>query len=246
VYADFGCPACYVLSRRADDLIAAGVDVDWRAVEQNPSVAATGHRLSPAAHDALSAQFATLTGLLKPAETLPWVMPLVESNTEAAISAYGEAYGIGVGDDVRRLLFELYWQDRSDIGNPAVLRTPLSGPIMRGNSDADPLRESGYAVSVDRGPITTGAYRRIRAWRAEWRELGSPELPLVLAGDTSLTGLDAVRRFGTDISDAGVTVNAELPDARRYARVSGRPPAAWVSQIGGRWRRLYQGVGADR
>ena len=33
VYGDFSCPDCYLASRRADALSAAGVTVDWRAVD---------------------------------------------------------------------------------------------------------------------------------------------------------------------------------------------------------------------
>jgi hypothetical protein len=89
------------------------------------------------------------------------------ANTQAAVSAYAEAYGAGVADDVRRLLFALYWEDGVDIGNPNALRTPLAAPILRGSSLSDRLRRFGYAVSVARGPITTSAWRRIRAWRSE-------------------------------------------------------------------------------
>jgi len=35
VYSDFSCPECYLASRRVDALRAAGVEVDWRAVEHD-------------------------------------------------------------------------------------------------------------------------------------------------------------------------------------------------------------------
>ena len=240
VYADFSCPGCYLASHRADALRAADVEVDWRAVEQEPRLPVGGRRLSSAERDRLTKRFAALRGLLLPEETLPWVMPTITPNTHAAVSAYAESYGAGVADDVRRLLFGLYWSHGADIGSPTVLRTPLVGPILRGDSDADPLRESGYAVSVDRGPITSEAYHRIQSWRTKWQELGSPGLPVVLAGGSTLTGLDAVRRLGKEIIYAEATPAPELEDPRRYPQVSGRPPASWVSQIGGRWRHAYQ------
>jgi hypothetical protein len=240
VYADFSCPDCYLASRRVDALRAAGVEVDWRSIEHQPSMPVGGHRVSPAVRDGLSERFAELTRLLLPGEALPWAMPGSVAKTEAAVSAYAESYGAGVGDDVRRLLFGLYWLEGADIGSPIVLRTPLAGPILRGHSPADPLRESGYAVSVDRGPITTDAYRRIRAWRSEWRELGSPELPTVLCDGATLTGLDAVRRLGKEIAHSAATTEPILGDPRRYPPVSGHPQAAWVSQIGGRWRHTFQ------
>lgn len=240
VYADFSCPICYLAARRADALSAAGVAIDWRAVEHAPQLPLAGRRLSPAEQDRLAQAFEALQEVLLPGETLPWRMPAIRPRTEAAVSAYAESYGAGVADDVRRLLFALYWSDGADIGSPTVLRTPLTGPILRAASDAEPLRGSGYAVSVDRGPITTDAYRRIRSWRAEWRELGSPELPIVLSGAAIAHGLDAARRLGKEIAYVGAVPEPVLDEPRRYPPVSGRPPASWVSQIGGRWRNVYR------
>ena len=51
-------------------------------------------------------------------------------------------------------------------------------------------------MHVDRGPVTTAAYRRIRAWRTEWQELGSPALPVLLVEGATLHGADALRRLG--------------------------------------------------
>lgn len=244
IYGDFNCPDCYLASRRADALAAAGVSVDWRAVEQLPHVPVTGRRLTATDRRELTERFAVLENLLLPGETLPWTAPPIIPKTQAAVSAYAEAYAAtdagGVGNDVRRLLFELYWRHGADIGSPTVLRTPLTGPILRAGSDAEPLRESGYAVSVDRGPVTTGAYRRIRTWRAEWHALGSPGLPVLLADGATLHGADALRRLGKEIRYVGAPVQPKLDDPRRYPPVSVRPPAGWVSQVGGRWRTVYR------
>jgi 2-hydroxychromene-2-carboxylate isomerase len=242
VYGDFSSPDSYLASRRVDALTAAGVVVEWRAVERSPLVPVSGRRLLAAEQDALADRFAALDGLLLPGETLPWSMPAIVPKTEAAVSAYAATES---GDDVRRLLFELYWLHGADIGNPAVLRTPLTGPILRAGSDAAPLRESGYAVSVDRGPITTAAYRRIRCWRTEWQQLGSLRLPVLLVGGATLSGIDALRRLGKEITYAAAAVQPELDDPRRYPQVTVRPPAAWVSQIGGRWRNVYRRNGVD-
>jgi 2-hydroxychromene-2-carboxylate isomerase len=240
IYADFSRPDCYLASRRADALRAAGLDVDWRAVEHQPGLPVTGRGLCPADEDALVERFATLGELLLPGEQLPWTAPRHAPKTEAAISAYAAAYGTGEGDDVRRLLFELYWLHGADIGSPTVLRTPLAGPIMRAGVDAEPLRQCGFAVNVDRGPITTDAYHRIRGWRSEWHELGSPVLPVLLVDGATLSGLDALRRLDKEITYIGADVNPELADPRRYPLVQVHPSPAWVSQIGGRWRNIYR------
>lgn len=244
VYGDFSCADCYLASRRADALAAAGVPINWRAVEHAPQLPIAGTRLSAAGQQAVTERFAVLGNLLLPGETLPWTAPASVPKTEAAVSAYAEGYGAGVADDVRRLLFELYWLHGADIGSPSVLRTPLAGPILRSRSSAEPLRESGYAVSVDRGPITTDAYRRILSWRSEWRELGSPVLPIVLTGGATLSGVDALRRLGKEIGYVDAQVDPELDDPRRYPPVRDRPSASWVSQIGGRWRNAYRLTGA--
>lgn len=240
VYGDFGSPECYLAARRADVLVAAGVSVDWRAVEARPCLPIVGARLSAEEQDGLTRRFAELDGLLFAGEELPWTMRSFAPRTEAAVSGYAEAYGSAVADDVRRLLFALYWREGLDIGSPNVLRTPLAGPMLRANADADPLRESGYAVSVDRGPITTVAYERIRSWRAQWQALGSPDLPVLLVDGATLSGVEALRRLGKEIVYVGADRNPKLGDPRRYPSVAGRPPLTWVSQVGGRWRNVYR------
>jgi hypothetical protein len=244
VYADFSCPACYLASRRADALSAAGCAIDWRAVEHAPRLPVTGLRLSDTDRDTLASRFAAFDDLLLHGETLPFTMPGLVPKTEAAVSAYAEAYGTRVCDEVRRLLFALYWRWGADIGSPTVLRTPLAGPILRAGSNSEPLRASGYAVSIDRGPITTGAHRRIRSWRSEWQELAGSALPIVLSDGATLVGVDALRRLGKEIAYVGAEVEPEMDDPRRYPQISDHPSLSWVSQIGGRWRNVYKPAGA--
>lgn len=239
VYADFSSPECYVASRRADAL-AGVVEVDWRAVESRADLPVGGVPLSGEDRRALVARFSTLQASLLDWELLPWRIPAVVPKTEAAVSAWSELCGSRVAGEARRLLFELYWREGADIGNPNVLRTPLTGPVLRSGVDADPLREAGYAVAVNRGPITGGAYRRVRAWRAEWLALDRPDLPVLLVDGATLTGLDAVRRLGKELVYRNVRIEPPVGDPRRYPRVDGRPPESWVSQIGGRWGNLYR------
>jgi hypothetical protein len=240
VYGDFTSAECYLASRRVDVLAAAGVAVDWRAVERMRELPVSGRRLSSAEHDALMERLASLDALLFRREALPRVVPQLLPKSEAAVAGYAEAHGTKVDGDVRRLLFDLYWRQGADIGSPTVLREPLAGPMLRADSDADPVRELGYAVTVDRGPVTTVAYRRIRAWRGEWQALGSPALPVALVDGATLSGLDVLRRLGKEIAYAAADVDPDLPDPRRYPAVVGKPSRAWVSQIGGRWRNVYQ------
>ena len=241
IYADFCSPESYLASRRVDAL-ASVAWVDWRAVEADSQRPVTGVPLSEGEH--LPSRLAALEALLLPGEQWSWRLPTLIPKTQAAVSAYAEAHGTRVDADVRRLLFDLYWRDGADIGNPNVLRTPLAGPMLRSGVDADPLRRFGYAVGPHREPITAGAYRRIRVWREQWREAGSPDLPVVLVDGATLTGLDAVRRLGKEIERVGVDIEPELLDAARYPAVDGTPPLSWVSQIGGEWLHVYRGAGA--
>lgn len=238
VYGDFSCLDCYLAARRVDILAAAGVRVDFRAVEQHPELPVPGRRLSVADEDTMSERCSELQRLLLPGENLPWTMPRFTPKTEAAVSAYAESYGSPVEGDARRLLFELYWREGADIGNPNVLRGPLAGPVLRSGPDPDPLRQ--IAVSVDRAPITTDAYRRIRTWQAALQKIGGPTLPVVLLGGAVLHGLDALRRLGKEISYAHAEVNPKMPDPRRYPPVDVQPSASWVSQTGGQWRSSHR------
>lgn len=245
LYADFSTLDSYLAARRADILAAVGagspgIPVDFRVVEHRPELPVRGRRLSAADQDALTARFGQLERLLLPGESLPWDMPPITPKTEAAISAYAAIYGSPVDPEVRRLLFDLYWREGNDIGDPNVLRTPLAGPVLRAGSDSHPLREIGYVVSVDRAPLTTEAHRRIRAWRAEWHDLGSPELPVLLVGGATLHGIDALRRLGKEISYTGADVAPHLPDPRRYRPERVQPSPFWTSWVGGRWRNNYR------
>lgn len=240
LYGDFTSPECYLASRRVDALVAAGVDVDWRVVEYDPQVLPVGRMLGPDDGAELERRLSGLTALLLPGEELPWRLPRMVPKTEAAVSGYAEAYGAGVGDDVRRLLFAAYWFDGADIGNPEVLRRRLAGPILRGRSPSSPLRDFGYAVAVNRAPITAGARRRIRAWRDEWAALGTGAVPtLVEDGMSPVTGETALRRLEKEILRSGAVVDPALPDPARYPTLSVRPAKAWVSQVGGRWANTW-------
>lgn len=243
VYGDFTSPECYLAARRCDVLNAAGVPVDFRAVEHRPDPAVTGARPRAADRDGLTERFRALQDLLLPGELLPWAMPPLIATSAAAVSAYAAVSDTPVAGEVRRLLFDLYWRGGVDIGNPNLLRAPLAGPVLRSGSASDPLRQIGYAVHVDGGPVTTDAWRRIRAWHAEWQDLGSPGLPVLLVGGATLHGIDALRRLGKELTYAGADVTPMLPDPRRYASERVHPSPFWVSWVGGRWRTGYRTAG---
>lgn len=237
VYGDFTDPYSYLASRRVDALRAAGRAVDWRAVESQRQVPVTGTRDQARIAD-IARRRQQVATLLADGEELPGPRPGFVANPEAAVSAYAEAYGAGVADDVRRLLFALYWEHGPDIGSLNALRTPLAAPILRGNSLSDPLRRFGYAVSVTRGPITTSAWRRIRAWRAEWDTLGARELPIVVDGSgPALSGTAALRHLAEQMKQATTKLNTVLTNPPSQSEHTVRAPIGWASQTGGPWNR---------
>jgi 2-hydroxychromene-2-carboxylate isomerase len=192
VYGDFNCPYSLLASIRLDVLAKAGADVEWRAVEHAPDVPVIGRRLDDAGRAELEAELSDVRRLLRPREEYPSTVPNLIPKTEAAVSAYAEAAGIGVGEEVRRLLFDKYWTDHLDIGSPEVLRTLLAPVIRRGHSQAFALQSAGYAVSVNRGPITVAAYRRIRTWRDDWHAVGVATIPTLVTGIRVLAGIEAL------------------------------------------------------
>lgn len=214
LYADFNCPDCYLAARRADILSDAGVPVDVRAFEQRPGLPVFGRRLGRGDQLALEIEFRVLTELLLPGERLPWAMPRATPKSEAAVSAYAEFYPSPLAEDVRRLLFESYWCEGTDIGNPELLRERLAGPIRRSGAALQPP-DSGYPVGANRAPVTIGAYRRIESWRVEWQRLGRRPLPVLLVDGATLSGVDAIRRLGKEITRFGVDLAPGLAEPRR-------------------------------
>jgi len=213
VYADFNCVLCYLASWHADLLAGTPEAVDWRAVESQPHLPATGIRLDQAGSEQLEQEWSSARALFSTGSDLPGKPPARVANTGAAVAGYAEAYGAGVADHVRRLLFRAYWVDGVDIGDPEVLRRIIAVAIRRGHSTAQPLWESGYAVSMARGPITTGAYYRIRDWQDAARKL-EPSSSLIVIDDQDkhTTGADAItelaRATGTHIRQPSDLIEA--------------------------------------
>jgi hypothetical protein len=223
VYADFSCAYSYVASHRVDTLAEVGVEVDWRAIEHDPSLPVTGQRLD---RGGVTERETQLNELLLPTERLSGRVPGFVPNTEAAVTGYAEACGAGVAAQVRRVLFAAYWVRGLDIGSAEVLRRLLAGPLRRGHSTSLPVRDFGYAVSPSRGPITTGAWRRIRAWAQQWRHLECPCTPaLVMDNGAPVYGADALRHLAAEITRLAAPVNPELPDPANYEVLPTRP--AW-------------------
>ena len=240
VYGDFSDPWSWFASLRVDALRrrpadspdppgSERIDVRWRAVIEHPSIWVT-----PQPRDSdQRARFAALTDWHRgaarsgepeppaPRATVPWGEP--------AVAGYAEAVGAGVGDHVRHLLFDRYWWHEDDIGNPSVVRHLLTVPILHGNSTSDVLSETGDCIALHGGPYTSGAFRRIRAWRRDWEALGCPPLPALVEGTTVTVGLRALDRLGELAGPAGVVPAGEVSTYDPYPLPRMPLPAQRVS-----------------
>lgn len=187
IYGDFTCPSCYLASWRAELLDHTVHAVDWRAVAHRPSLPFTGGPAGGPAMRELTKQWAAVASLRTPGETLPGRAPSFLASSQAATAGYAEAYGAGVAERARRVLFQAYWVDGLDIGNPEVLRVLLADTILSGSSSSQPLHEWGYAVTSAHGPITTAASHLIDDWQQQWRDLGSPPEPALVHDRNAVT-----------------------------------------------------------
>lgn len=241
IYADFTSPESHLANRRAAALAAAGVDIEWRAVEHRPGLPVGGQPFGSRERAIVQERMAKVATLLLPGEPLPWVTPGVASNTMAAVSAFAEADGAGVAAEVRRLLFAAYWVEGVNLSDPRALWPRLAATFLSAPGAADPLRESGFAISVSGGPITDGAWRRIRAWRNEWTRLGAAALPVLVAdGDSPAEGENALRRLEQEMARTGAALDPGTIDMPEYPVMAVRPSPGWVSEVGGPWAYTWR------
>lgn len=162
------------------------------------------------------------------------------------MSAYAEACGAQVSEQVRRRLFSAYWTDGSNIGDPEVLRTLLAVTFMRGEATCDPIREFGYAVAMTRAPITGAAWRLIERWRRDFLAVGPVALPVattsarVEVGDAALIWLDDMlaEKPSTEVA-SGDTGTRSSPAPPWRPPTTTTPPATWTSQVGDPWNRAW-------
>jgi hypothetical protein len=167
VYADFNCPYSWLASARADVLIGLGLpDVEWRAVEHDPTIPEPGDPVRGERQVMLDGEVEDVRGLLRPGETYRIHRPAVLPNTALAVAAFAAAPP-GERPALRRRLFTALWFDGRHIGDRRVLR----------DLGAYPPDRAGALVS---------------RWRAAWLGIG-PLVPTVVEPDGDVArGLDAL------------------------------------------------------
>lgn len=240
LYGDFNCPWSYLASRRAAVLEAAGVAVDWRAVEHDP--------WRPRRFADSSTRFACVReemdrvlAALLPGEQLPFALAGFVPHTLPAVSGYAEAYRAGVGPAVRRLLFRAFWMHGMDLGAAETVRTLLADTVRSGASPSELVREWGYAVDISGGPLTTTAWRLVRGWADGWRDTEKEIVPTLVVDEATLFGEEAVEWLGQEVARRGLDPAAvPAPAVLPRPRISGLTSRSWASQHGNRWLADYR------
>jgi predicted DsbA family dithiol-disulfide isomerase len=168
IYGDFNCPFSALASARADVLLRAGAhDIDWRAIQHDTAIPATGEPVTGDTQSSLAGEVATILELSERDVHLHLTVPPVRSNTASSCAAFAAA--IAVPDAVRRRLFAAVWTEGRNLGEPGEL--DLLGAVGR---DVD----------------------RARIWQDEFEALPRPITPtLVLADGYVSRGLGALARL---------------------------------------------------
>jgi 2-hydroxychromene-2-carboxylate isomerase len=244
IYGDFNCPYSYLASQRADRLRTAGVAVDWRAVEHDRRLPATG---LPSGGDQASwaRELAEVASLALPGERVPAGPPAVISNTEAAVAAYAEAVSDGVADELRGSLFRAIWVQGLNLSSPHEVRRLVTG-LMWPQEDVavrlaspdfpslqlrDPdmtriVRTSGGMIALNGVPLTTTGWRRVWQWRQEWLALPSQVIPAVMSSDRIVhPGAEGLRYLAQLAGTAGLPGSLPAQAGTAPGWDTGQPPA---------------------
>lgn len=175
VYGSFNCPYCYLASRRVDGLVGLGAaDVEWRAVVHDPGVPVNGVPVVGELAEMFDRELEEIRGLLGPGESFPAVRPTVQPNTTLAVAGYSATTSADA-DRLRERLFDAFWVESLDIGDPGVLREMGCPTVSPG-------------VAAER-------------WRAEWLGHDRPIIPMAVLPDGTVSrGLGVLTR----LADLGV------------------------------------------
>ena len=208
LYGDFNCPWSYLASRRAGLLGAAGVEVDWRAVEHAPPrPAVTVDREARFLSE--QAEIGRIVAMLLPGERLPYALAGFVPDTGASVSAYAEAYAAGEDALVRQVLFESFWLHAFDLDDAQGVRTLVTDAVRSDSTGGDLLRHWDYR------PVVTGdlgtASQLVARWRAEWLATGGHVVPTLVAEDRVAFGTDAVGWLADELVRRGVDVSDSSP-----------------------------------
>ena len=168
IYGDFNCPFSALASARADVLVASeGYEIDWRAIQHDSAIPATGEPVEGETAAELDTEVATILELSEHDVRLHLVVPPIRANTAAASAAFAAA--VENADRLRQRLFDAVWVDGRNLSDPAEL---------------DRLDAAGRDVSV------------ARRWQSEFDALPRPITPTLVLPDGYISrGLGALARL---------------------------------------------------
>ena len=170
IYGDFNCPYSCLASVFAETLAERGVaEVEWRAVEHDPSIPAPSEPVDGDLAEMLGREVAEVRGLVRPGEAFPIRRPPVRPNSGAAVAALAAAPP-DRARELRHRLFGALWFEGRDIGDRAV------------------LDDLGASADLDAGLV--------EAWRDGWRSLERRVVPMLVLPDGYVSrGLGALGRL---------------------------------------------------
>lgn len=119
IYGDFNCPFSALASARADTLLALGYEIDWRAVQHDPTIPSDGEVLEGAAVADLVEEVDQVRQLGRSDADFCLVVPSIRPNTAAVCAAFAAA-----GENahpMRRRLFAAVWLQGINVGDRAAL-----------------------------------------------------------------------------------------------------------------------------
>lgn len=123
VYGDFNCPYSALASARVDELIAAGQEIEWRAVQHDTSMPGNGQILDGEHRTELQQEIDEALSLLRPGERFELRLPEVRPNTAHA----SRVYAADPVPEVRRRWFDWAWArsgepDATDVDSETAAR----------------------------------------------------------------------------------------------------------------------------
>lgn len=171
IYGDFNCPYSCLASYRADRLVAAGAaEIEWRAVEHDPSISVPSNAAVGDLGAMLDREVAEVRSLLQPGEVFPIERPTVQPNTARAVAAYAAA-GVTDRNRLRHSLFAALWFEGLDTG------------------DLDVLQRLGAEPTEAVSPL-------VSTWRGAWLHLDRYLVPMLVLPDGYVSrGLGALARL---------------------------------------------------
>lgn len=155
VYGDFSCPFSYLASTWCEELTGSGaLEVEWRAVEQDPAIPRRGRRLDAARASALAEQLDVAAARFGTSDRCRVTVPRVLPNSSLATGVFAGQHGARARR-LRHSLFVALWRDGLNLGRWEQLDRVLQTPLR-----AD--------------------FTRAARWRRSWCAYDRPQLPAVV------------------------------------------------------------------